>query len=258
MFRLLYLLNGSGGAVFAVLSIAFSMWMAYDCWKRNGDGYWLYLILFTGGIFALIYFFTQYWPTSRLEYGLWRWLTKGRRLGELEARAKQLKTVAAYEDLGREYYSLNRLDDAVATFRQALSVDEKSFEARVGLGYALLDLGKTEEAWPLLGKAYQEKPTHDEYRLVWMVARCLARRKKYGDAKNLYAFFLKQRGYSEARIEYAQLLADMGDLEGGKAALEELLAEIEFTPRYARRRERRWYRAAQNLLRMWEEQAAAE
>jgi hypothetical protein len=124
------------------------------------------------------------------------------------------------------------------------------------LGYALQDLERADEAWPLLGKAYQEKPDHDEYRLVWMVARCLVQRKKYGDAKNLYAFFLQKNACSEARIEYAQLLTAMGDVKAGTAALEELLAEIEFSPQYARRRERPWSRAAQRLLRTWRETAA--
>jgi hypothetical protein len=251
MFRLLFPLYGVGGGIFAVLALAFTLWMAFDCWKRNGDGYWIYLILFTGGLFAVIYFFTYYWDGSRLEHGLWRWFSTGRRIRELEARAKQLNTVACWEVLGNEYYDANRLEDAVKAYRLALSRDPESFEARVGLGYALLDLGRLDEAWPLLGKAYQEKPDHDDYHLVWMVARCLARRGKYADAKNLYTFFLQKHAYSQARIEYAQLLKEMGNVEAGTAALEELLAEIEFSPNYARRRERSWSRAAQKLLRTW-------
>jgi hypothetical protein len=259
MYGLFSLLNGlggvAGGAV-ALAGIGFSLWMAYDCWKRNGEAYWIYLILFSGGMFALIYFFTQYWPSSRMEYGLWNRLTGAGRLRELEGRAKQLNTAACYETLGHEQYDLGRYEKAEAAFREALSREPESCHAQAGLGYALMKLNRADEAWPFLAKAYRQQPDYDHYQLLWMVARCQAQRGYYNEARGFYEFFLQKHGYSEARIEYAQMLKNMGEPGQGKAALEELIAEIDFSPRYARHRERTWRRAAQKLLRTWNQPAA--
>jgi hypothetical protein len=44
-------LHGAGGlfsAFIALLGLALSLWMAFDCWKRGGDPYWIWLILGTG------------------------------------------------------------------------------------------------------------------------------------------------------------------------------------------------------------------
>ncbi|HEV7401315.1 MAG TPA: tetratricopeptide repeat protein [Chthoniobacteraceae bacterium] len=259
MYGLFSLLNGfggvAGGAV-ALAGIAFSLWMAYDCWKRNGEPFWIYLILFSGGMFAIIYFFTQYWPSSRMEYGLWNRLTGGGRLRELEGRAKQLNTAACYETLGHEQYDFGRYEKAEAAFREALAREPESGPAQAGLGYTLMKLKRAEEAWPFLAKAYRQQPDYDHYQLLWRVARCQAQRGNYAEARGLYEFFLQKHGYSEARIEYAQMLVDMGEPAEGKAALEELIAEIDFSPRYARHRERTWRRAAQKLLRAWNQTAA--
>jgi hypothetical protein len=256
LFSLFGEFGGLAGGALALAGIAFSLWMAYDCWRRNGEAYWIYLILFSGGMFALIYFFTQYWRGSRIEYGLWKRLRGAGRVRELESRAKQLNTPACYETLGHAQYDLGRYEKAAAAFREALSRDPESCDAQAGLGYALMKLKRAEEAWPFLAKAYRQKPEYDHYQLLWMVARCQSERGNYNEARALYDFFLQKHGYSEARIEYAQMLVNMGEPEQGKAALEELIAEIDFSPRYARRRERPWRRAARKLLRAWSQSAA--
>ena len=261
MYQLFYYLqhiDGVGGAVTALVALAgfaFSLWMAYDCWQRRGDAYWIWLILFSGGFFALIYFFTQYWDGSRVEYGLWKRFSMGSRIRELKAKTQQLKTAASYEMLGDAYLSVRKFAEAEAAYREALQRQPDIFDVQVRLGYALLGLDRAEEAWPLLGKAYQQKPGYDNDQLVWNLARCQARRGKFEDARNLYEYFLKKHSYSEAQIEYAQVLVQMGDADAGKATLEELVSDIECSPRYTRSRERRWTRAAKKLLRTLREPA---
>ena len=117
------------------------------------------------------------------------------------------------------------------------------------LGYALFQLGRVEEAWPLLSQAYQEQPDYDYDRLLWNLARCQAKRGELEDARKFYEYFLTKHSYSEAQIEYAQVLTQLGETEASRATLNELLTDIEFSPRYARARERRWAREAKRLLR---------
>jgi tetratricopeptide (TPR) repeat protein len=171
--QLLFALQNVHGATIAILSFGFSCWMAFDCWKRQGDAYWIWLILFSGGVFALIYFFTQYWDGSRVEYGLWKRFAEGGRIRELRGRARHLKTAASYEMLGDAYLGLSKYEEAEAAYREALRIHPDLFDGKVRLGYA----------------------------------------------------------------------------EASRATLNELLTDIEFSPRYARARERRWAREAKRLLR---------
>ena len=241
--------GGALGATIAILSLGFSCWMAFDCWKRQGDAYWIWLILFSGGLFALIYFFTQYWDGSRIEYGLWKRFAEGGRIRELRVRARQLNTAASYEMLGDAYLGVSKNEEAEAAYREALKRHPDLFDGKVRLGYALFQLDRVEEAWPLLAQAYEEKPDYDYDRLLWNLARCQAKRGQLEDARKLYEHFLTKHSYSEAQIEYAQVLTQLGETEASRATLNELLEDIEFSPRYARARERRWAREAKKLLR---------
>jgi len=255
MFNVFYYLLGLddvGGILAALLGLAgfaFSVWMAIDCWRRQGDSYWIWLILFTGGLFALIYFFTQYWTGTRFEYGLWKRFMMMGRIRDLKNQARQLNTAAGYEVLGDAYLGVKKYVEAEAAYREALKRQPDIFDVQVRLGYTLLGLDRPDEAWPLLGKAYQQKPSYDNDQLVWNLARCQAKRNKFEDARNLYEYFLTKHSYSEAQIEYAEVLMRMGNPDAGKAKLQELLSDIECSPRFTRARERRWVRAAKKLLR---------
>jgi hypothetical protein len=212
----------------------------------------------SGGLFAVIYFFTQYWQGTRIEYGLWKRFAMAGRVRELETNAKRLNTAASYELLGDAYLSVQKYAQAEAAYRASFQRQPDIFDVQVRLGYALLALGRAEEAWPLLGKAYQQKPGYDNDNLIWKLARCQALRGNFADARNLYEYFLRKHSYSEVQIEYAQVLVQMGQREEGKAKLEELIADIEYSPRYARSRERRWKSAAKKLLRTLNQPAGSE
>lgn len=258
-FSLLQNIHGIGGVfrlLIAVLGVALSLWMAFDCWKRGGDLYWIWLILGTGGIFAVIYFFTQYWSGCRFEYNLWRRFAAGGRIRELRLRAAQLKTAPAYETLGDAYADVRKFSEAEAAYRHALKLQPGFFDAQVHLGYVLLELERAAEAWPFLKPAYEEKPDYDSDRLLWNVARCQMKRAELTDARQLYELFLTKHSYSEAQLEYADLLLKLGEEEEGRALIEELLADIAASPRYAQARERKWKRGARKMLRAIPQAAA--
>jgi hypothetical protein len=241
--------SGAFRALIAVLGVALSIWMAFDCWKRGGDTYWIWLILGTGGLFALVYFFTQYWGGCRFEYNLWKRFAAGGRIRDLRLRAAQLKTAPAYEALGDGYADVKKYSDAEAAYRQALKLQPGFFDAQVHLGYVLLELKREEDAWQLLGPPYEQKPDYDSDRLLWNVARCQAKRGELPEARELYELFLTKHSYSEAQLEYADVLLKLGEEEEGRALIEELLADIAASPRYAQARERKWKRGARKMLR---------
>ena len=66
------------------------------------------------------------------------------------------KYVRAMNDLGVVYLQSGRLNEAVATFRQAIKINESFVYPRLNLGIALIRMGKHGEAADVLGRLYQE------------------------------------------------------------------------------------------------------
>jgi hypothetical protein len=262
MFYALSLFQNAHGAsgilrvLIAVAGVVFSLWMAFDCWKRGGDPYWIWLILGTGGIFATIYFFTQYWSGCRIEYNLWKRLAARGRIRELRLRAAQLKTAPAYEALGDAYADVKKYAEAEAAYRQSLKLQPDFFDAQVHLGYVLLELERASEASAFLQPAYEQKPDYDSDRLLWNLARCHAQRGEFAEARQLYELFLTKHSYSQAQLEYGDVLLKLGEETEGRALIEELLADIAASPRYAQARERKWARGARKMLRAIPQPAA--
>ncbi len=231
-----------------VAVFAFSIWMAVDCWQRGREGYWIWIILVFQPLGAVIYFFTQYWDGSRLEYGLWQRFTIGSRIREVQARAHHLDTSAAFEELGDLNSNAGKWTDAEAAYRAALARDAGNLDAKVRLGYALLAMDRADEAWTLLGPVYVKQPDFDDDKLNRHLARCQAMRRNFVDARNLYEYFLRRHSYTEVQLEYAQVLLKAGETAAGRKALEELIHDAEHAPKFARRRDRRWVREARRLL----------
>ncbi len=247
---LFWLDDGSGvlNWLLAATTFAFSIWMAVDCWRRGADGYWIWFILVFQPVGAIVYFFTQFWDGSRLEYGLWQRFTAGGRIRDAKARAHHLDTSAAFEELGDLYSGAGKWKDAEGAYRAALQRDAANLHAQVRLGYALIALDRADEAWTLLGPVYQKKPDFDDDKLIRHLARCQAMRGNFVDACNLYEYFLRKHSYTEVQLEYAKVLLQSGQAADGRKALEELIRDAEHAPKFQRRRDSRWVREAKRLL----------
>ena len=146
------------------------------------------------------------------------------------------------------YAGVEKWKDAEEAYRAALQRDAGNLHSQVRLGYALLALGRADEAWALLGPAYQKTPDFDDHKLIRHLARCQAMRGNFVDACNLYEYFLRKHSYTEVQLEYARVLLQSEKTEEGRRALEELIHDAEHAPKFARQRDRRWVREAKRLL----------
>ena len=249
-FFAIFQFDAAGGFVswlFGLAVLGFSIWMVVDCWQRGNATWWIFIILFFQPIGALVYFVTQYWDSTRLEHGLWQRLTIGSRIRDVKARAHYLDTSTAFEELGDLYASIRKWSQAEEAYRAALQRDAGNLDAQVRLGYVLVELGRADESWSLLGPAYQKNPGFDDDKLIRHLARCQAMRGNFVDARNLYEYFLRKHTYTEVQLEYARMLLQAGDRDAARKALEELIRDAQHAPKFAQRRDRRWIREARRI-----------
>ena len=75
--------------------------------------------------------------------------------------------VRAHSDLGVLFMKLDRLDEAVVSFRKATEINQRFFYPRMNLGLVLNRQGKFKEAIEVLTPLYNENPSMLEVRLAY-------------------------------------------------------------------------------------------
>ncbi len=242
-------LGDFAGALFAIVIFAFALWMLVDCLHNGREYYWIWIIMMSGGLGAFIYFYQYHWTGSLLDSLPLSGFSERRKIKELKSRIHFFDQPAHHQELGDIYMRLGKVKEAEKAYRTALSLDPQSFEAGASLGYALMAQNRADEAWICLRPAYAAQPAYDEDELLWQCARCQAARGEYEESRQLYDYFLSRHSYYAAQVEYAQLLAKMGERRKSMELLQEISDDIRNSPRYVQRREGRWGRQARRILR---------
>lgn len=244
------LLHGAGPVVstlFGAAMFAFSVWMLVDCVRNNRDYWWIWIILISGGLGAFIYFYVHHWDKSKFE----RLFGDGaarRRINDLQGRIHFFDNAANYEELGDVYRKIGKHRDAEVAYRAALERAPDTFDVRAHLGYSLLGQKRVEEAWTLLEPALAARPDFDNDELLWQCARCDAARGQLAAARDKYERFLARHSYYEAQVEFANLLFHLDERTEAAALAQEIVDDLDNSPAYIQRQNRRWRSAAKKLF----------
>jgi predicted TPR repeat methyltransferase len=120
---------------------------------------------------------------------------------------------AAHFDRGSTLLNLNRLEEAIASFRRALSINPQLAPAHNNLGVALKHLGKLDEAAEsyrtALRLAAGYAPAHHN------LGEALYRRGQVAEAKACFENALAiDAGLFQSHMNLGNILADSGDLDG--------------------------------------------
>ncbi len=229
--------------------LLFTIWMIVDCIRHGREWYWILIMVVFWGIGAVIYFFVCKWG----ETGVHQKLRQRRRIKDeiqdLKTKIHHLDKAEHYAALGDLYQEQNHLAEAEQQYRAALARDAELWETAAHLGYVLLAQGKPDEAWTWLEAAVRRQPWAEYGRLLWEAARCQARRGQLDAARHLYRQLLTKHTYSEARLEYAEVLEKLGDRQGRTEVLQQLIAEAQHVPAFQRKQEAHWVRRAESMLR---------
>jgi hypothetical protein len=178
--------------------------------RRRPDGYWLWIIIFFGGLGALIYIVAEVIPDAGLMRQSFKVFPRRRRIHELESAILDNPSAGNYEELADLYLEEGNYARARQCYDKAISSRTDSLDPFYRRGMAATFMGDFAAA------VFQE------------VTKISTSSETY---YNYACFLAGQQRNAEARV-WAQRILDK------KPTM----------PGYLRRRERPWFRKAGTLL----------
>ena len=216
--------------------------------RRRPDTYWIWIILFLGPLGALIYLLVEALPDVGLLGQSFKVLPRRKRIHELEAVIRDNPSPGNYEELGDLYMDDGRVADARLAFDKAIAARADTPDPFYRRGVCALQLGDVAAAVLDLERVVGKEPDYDFHRAAGLLAHSYARTGQKEKAEALFQQVLKISTLSETYLNFAELLASEQRNAEAREWAQKVLDKKPTMPGYLKRRERLWFRRANDLL----------
>jgi hypothetical protein len=216
--------------------------------RRRPDSFWLWIILFGGGLGALVYIVVEVIPDAGLLRQSFKVFPRRKRIRELEAAILDNPSAGNYEELADLYLEEGKFARARQCYDKAISSRTDSLDPFYRRGIAEIQMGGFEAARADLERVVMQDPTYDFHRARGLLAHAYANTGDPDKAEALFQEATKISTLSETYYNYATFLASQGRNAEARQWAQNILAKKPTMPGYLRRRERPWFRKANALL----------
>jgi len=216
--------------------------------RRRPDGYWLWIIIFFGGLGALIYIAAEVIPDAGLMRQSFKAFPRRRRIRELQAAILDNPSAGNFEELADLYLEEGQFARARECYDKAISARTDSPDPFYRRGIAEIELGDFTAAIPDLERVVQKDAKYDFHRAAALLAHAYANTGQSAKADALFQEVVKISTSSETYYNYALFLASQQRNAEARDWAQRILAKKPTMPGYLRRRERPWFRRANALL----------
>lgn len=216
--------------------------------RRRPDYFWLWIILFGGGIGAMIYIAAEVVPDASILRQYIRIASHRKRIKELEMLILDNPSAGNLEELGDLYLEKKKYSTAKQYYDRAISSRTDSPDPFYRRALCELELGEAASAAADLERVVKVSPAYDYQRAPGLLAHAWALQGRKEEAANLFARVIEISTLSETQYNYATFLAGQGKSEEARQWAQRVLAKRATMPRYLRRRERPWFRRAWILV----------
>ena len=216
--------------------------------RRRPDTFWIWVILFLDPIGALVYLFAEAVPDVGLLRGQLKVFPRRKRIRQLEGMVHDNPSAGNYEELADLYREDGKIARARAAYDRAIAARSDTLDAFYRRGACALQLGDATAAIPDLEKVVDKDPGYDFYRAAGLLAHAYARTGQTERAETLFRQVTERSVASETYLNFAELLASEGKNAEAREWAQKVLDKKPNMPGYLRRRERPWFRIANDLL----------
>jgi hypothetical protein len=216
--------------------------------RRRPEMYWLYIIIFLGPLGALIYLIVVALPDVKSSSPIFRGVSRGKRIGQLEFAVLDNPSAENYEELGDLYMDQGNLVQARAAFDKAIAAPYSTLDSFYRRASCAIQLGDTPAAVPDLERVLAKEPDYDFHRAAGLLAHAYALAGQREKAETWFRKATDTSTLSETYLYYAEFLASQGRNAEARQWAQRVLAKERAMPDYLRRRERKWFQGANELL----------
>ncbi len=215
--------------------------------RRQPDSYWLWIILLLGPLGSLIYLAVQAAPELR-DPGTFNFMSRNRRIRELEFAVRENPSAGNYEELGQLYLDKSQWEKARACFDHSITQRTDSLDPFYRRALALLQLGNFPAAIDDLERVVRSDAGYDIHRAAGLLAWAYARTGQHEQAAALFSRIVRVSTLTETQYHYAEFLAAQGRAAEAREWAEQIMAKRRTMPGFQRRREGPWFRQTRALL----------
>src|SRR5271163_3217338 len=216
--------------------------------RRRPDMYWFFIILFLGPLGAVVYILVEVIPDAGLLRQSFKVFPRRKRIGELETMVRDNPSAGNYEELGDLYMDDGRLLLARAAFDKAIAARADTLDPFYRRGVCAILLGDAAAALPDLERVVGKESDYDFQRAAGLLAHAYAQTGQKEKAEVLFRQVTITSTLSETYLNFADLLASEGRNSEAREWAQKVLDKKPSMPGYLRRRERPWFRRANEML----------
>jgi hypothetical protein len=223
--------------------------------KTGRNFLWIWVILLLPGVGILAYVAVELVPdlfrsdtARRTARGMRKALDPGAALRRYGEEARVTGNVASRQRYADELVRHGRYDEAIATYRQALTgLYEQDPNLMLGLAKAQFGKGDAVAARTTLDELIRLNPDFRSPEGHLLYARALEAEGNFAKALEEYRVLAPAYPGAEASVRYAQLLKSQGKSAEAAAVARELLEQARIAPAHYRRAQRDWLESAARL-----------
>jgi len=216
--------------------------------RRRPEIYWLFIILFLGPLGAIIYLAVEALPDVGLIGQSFKVFPRRSRIRELETAIRDNPSAGNFEELGDLYMDDGRIAAARVAFDRAIAARADTLDPFYRRGVCALQLGDAMAALPDLERVVAKEPDYDFQRAAGLLAHAYALSGHKQKAEDLFRKVTVTSTLSETYLNLADLLASEGKPAEAREWAQKVLDKKPSMPGYLRRRERPWFRMANEFL----------
>jgi hypothetical protein len=216
--------------------------------RRRPEPYWLWVILFLGGLGALVYIVVEVVPDAPLLRNSLRGVPRRRRIKQLEAIILENPAVGNLEELADLYLEDRKYARARELYDRVITPRTDSPDPFYRRGIAAIELKDFPAAAADLERVVAINPKYDFHRAMALLAHACAQLGQAERADELFQRATALSTASETYHNYALFLLAQGRKPEAHEWAQRILAKKPTMPSYLRRRERPWFRAAKAIL----------
>ena len=216
--------------------------------RRRPDTFWLWIIIFGGGIGALVYIAVEVLPDASLLRQTAKTFPRRKRIRELERAVLDNPSAGNYEELGDLYLEEKKYARARQCFDKAISSRTDSPDPYYRRGIAATAMHDFEPAVRDLEHVVAYERDYDFHRAMGLLAHAYANTGQPEKAELLFKEATQTSTSSETYYNYASFLAAQHRNAEAREWAQRILSKKPTMPRYLQRIERPWFRRARGLI----------